>query len=71
MGEFFGDAFLDQDATGSHADLPLVQESTPRGIAGSNIKVGVVEKSAIIDGSTIVPGDVVIGLPSSGAHSNG
>jgi phosphoribosylformylglycinamidine cyclo-ligase len=33
--------------------------------------VGVVEKSAIIDGSTIVAGDVMLGLPSSGAHSNG
>ena len=33
--------------------------------------VGVVEKSAIITGREIVPGDVVLGLPSSGAHSNG
>ncbi len=33
--------------------------------------VGAVEKSEIIDGSRIVPGDVVLGLASSGAHSNG
>ena len=33
--------------------------------------VGVVEKSAIIDGKTIEPGDRVLGLPSSGLHSNG
>jgi phosphoribosylformylglycinamidine cyclo-ligase len=33
--------------------------------------VGVVEKSAIIDGKSIVPGDVLLGLASSGAHSNG
>jgi phosphoribosylformylglycinamidine cyclo-ligase len=33
--------------------------------------VGVVERSEIIDGRTIVPGDVLIGLPSSGLHSNG
>jgi hypothetical protein len=33
--------------------------------------VGIVEKAAIIDGSTIIPGDVLLGLPSSGAHSNG
>jgi phosphoribosylformylglycinamidine cyclo-ligase len=33
--------------------------------------VGVVEKSAIIDGSLIAPGDRIIGLASSGPHSNG
>jgi len=33
--------------------------------------VGVVEKSAVIDGRGIAPGDVVLGLASSGPHSNG
>jgi phosphoribosylformylglycinamidine cyclo-ligase len=33
--------------------------------------VGVVEKERIIDGRSIVPGDVLLGLASSGAHSNG
>ncbi|SET48706.1 phosphoribosylformylglycinamidine cyclo-ligase [Stigmatella erecta] len=33
--------------------------------------VGVVERSELIDGRTIAPGDVLIGLPSSGLHSNG
>ncbi len=33
--------------------------------------VGVVEKSEAIDGSAIVPGDVLLGLASSGPHSNG
>lgn len=33
--------------------------------------VGVVEKSKIVDGKTIKPGDIVIGLASSGLHSNG
>jgi phosphoribosylformylglycinamidine cyclo-ligase len=33
--------------------------------------VGVAEKSKIITGQTIAPGDAVLGLPSSGAHSNG
>ena len=33
--------------------------------------VGAVEKSKIIDGSKIVPGDVILGLASSGIHSNG
>jgi phosphoribosylformylglycinamidine cyclo-ligase len=33
--------------------------------------VGVVDKSQIIDGRAIVPGDVLIGLPSAGLHTNG
>src|SRR5581483_5078151 len=33
--------------------------------------VGVVEKSKAIDGASTVAGDVLIGLASSGAHSNG
>jgi phosphoribosylformylglycinamidine cyclo-ligase len=33
--------------------------------------VGVVEKSAIVDGRDIAPGDAVLGLAASGAHSNG
>jgi phosphoribosylformylglycinamidine cyclo-ligase len=33
--------------------------------------VGIVDQSAIIDGSKIREGDVIIGLPSSGFHSNG
>ena len=33
--------------------------------------VGVVERSRIVDGSAIRPGDVVVGLESSGLHSNG
>jgi phosphoribosylformylglycinamidine cyclo-ligase len=37
----------------------------------AGFSVGVVEKKKIIDGSGIKAGDVLIGLPSSGAHSNG
>jgi phosphoribosylformylglycinamidine cyclo-ligase len=33
--------------------------------------VGIVEKDAIIDGSRTAAGDIVLGLPSSGPHSNG
>jgi phosphoribosylformylglycinamidine cyclo-ligase len=33
--------------------------------------VGVVDKPRIIDGSTIIPGDVLIGLKSNGLHTNG
>ena len=32
---------------------------------------GIVEKNQIVDGSTMFPGDVVIGIESSGLHSNG
>jgi phosphoribosylformylglycinamidine cyclo-ligase len=37
----------------------------------SGFAVGVVKKDKIIDGKNIVKGDVLIGLPSSGVHSNG
>ncbi|MFQ5730440.1 MAG: phosphoribosylformylglycinamidine cyclo-ligase [Planctomycetaceae bacterium] len=33
--------------------------------------VGIVERNAIIDGSKIQPGDVLLGIPSSGLHANG
>ncbi|KAB1203270.1 Phosphoribosylformylglycinamidine cyclo-ligase, chloroplastic/mitochondrial [Morella rubra] len=37
----------------------------------SGFAVGIVKKDAVIDGKDIVAGDVLIGLPSSGVHSNG
>ncbi|VVB05727.1 unnamed protein product [Arabis nemorensis] len=37
----------------------------------SGFAVGVVKKDSVIDGKNIVAGDVLIGLPSSGVHSNG
>ena len=37
----------------------------------AGFSVGVVDKKAIIDNSSMVKGDVVIALPSSGVHSNG
>ncbi|XP_010544984.1 PREDICTED: phosphoribosylformylglycinamidine cyclo-ligase, chloroplastic [Tarenaya hassleriana] len=37
----------------------------------SGFAVGIVKKDSVIDGKTIVAGDVLIGLPSSGVHSNG
>ena len=33
--------------------------------------VGIVERDKIIDGSRVKPGDVLIGLESSGLHTNG
>ncbi|MGN6254101.1 MAG: phosphoribosylformylglycinamidine cyclo-ligase [Solirubrobacterales bacterium] len=42
-----------------------------RGIDVSAACIGKVELDAIVDGSAVSPGDVVIGLPSTGLHSNG
>lgn len=37
----------------------------------SGFAVGIVKKDSVIDGKNITAGDVLIGLPSSGVHSNG
>ena len=52
---------------GETAEHPMYQNKID--LAG--FCTGIVEKKKIIDGSAIKPSDVVIGLPSTGLHSNG
>jgi phosphoribosylformylglycinamidine cyclo-ligase len=54
---------------GETAEMPGFYADGEYDIAG--FVVGVVERGAIIDGRRIVAGDALIGLPSSGLHTNG
>jgi phosphoribosylformylglycinamidine cyclo-ligase len=56
-------------AGGETAEMPGFYSDGEYDLAG--FCVGVVEKAKIIDGSKIAAGDTIIGLPSSGPHSNG
>lgn len=54
---------------GETAEMPGVYYPGEIDIVG--FIVGAVEEEAIIDSSTIAPGDIIIALPSSGLHTNG
>ncbi len=54
---------------GETAEMPSMYQGADYDLAG--FCVGVVEKDAIIDGTAVSAGDVVVGLGSSGPHANG
>jgi phosphoribosylformylglycinamidine cyclo-ligase len=54
---------------GEMAEMPGIYKKGEYDVAGAI--VGLVEKEKIIDGSRIKAGDILVGLPSSGLHTNG
>jgi phosphoribosylformylglycinamidine cyclo-ligase len=66
------DGCVDSDMAligGETAIMPDLYHADDYDLAG--FCVGVVERNKVIDGSAIVPGDIALGIASSGLHSNG
>ncbi|HET9939873.1 MAG TPA: phosphoribosylformylglycinamidine cyclo-ligase [Candidatus Eisenbacteria bacterium] len=54
---------------GETAEMPGLYREGDYDLAGAII--GIVEESGLVDGSRVAPGDVLLGLPSVGLHTNG
>jgi phosphoribosylformylglycinamidine cyclo-ligase len=54
---------------GETSQMPGIYHGSDYDLVGTI--VGVVDRAKMIDGTTIRPGDVIVGLPSSGLHTNG
>ena len=54
---------------GETAEMPGFYADGEYDLAG--FIVGIVDRSRVIDGSGLAPGDVLIGIPSTGLHTNG
>ena len=54
---------------GETAELPGIYREQELDFAGTC--VGIVDREALVDGSTVVAGDVIVGFPSAGLHANG
>ncbi|KAM0870291.1 hypothetical protein ACQ4PT_040091 [Festuca glaucescens] len=69
FADYFATSKLDVDIAEKTAEMPGFYAEGEYDLSG--FAVGVVEKDKVIDGKNIVEGDILIGLPSSGVHSNG
>ncbi|KAL0305444.1 UNVERIFIED_CONTAM: Phosphoribosylformylglycinamidine cyclo-ligase, chloroplastic [Sesamum radiatum] len=67
--DYFATSRLDVDLAEKTAEMPDFYADGEYDLSG--FAVGIVKKDSVIDGKNIEVGDVLVGLPSSGVHSNG